>query len=187
MVGHALRQPWLPAHLPDAVIQCCLSIKRLFGLVLRQSLRRVENHGLQQECHPAKSGPKRHRRARDPNDQRPMCAPPPVRNPAARQPSECRLDRLVQPPMPPAGVQHEDTRWGLSFSNLSCARTTGSIHTEHRGGCDRTPTKVSLKRPKGRERCRNQPSNPRQEAELSLGMVFKTRLKLGTEARNSTW
>lgn len=58
MVGHAQRQAWLPAQLSDAAIQFCLSIKRLFGLVLHQSLRQVESHGLEQECYPAQSDAK---------------------------------------------------------------------------------------------------------------------------------
>ncbi|MEK0418129.1 MAG: hypothetical protein RI949_2135, partial [Pseudomonadota bacterium] len=55
----------------------------------------VKSYGLQQEFHPLLPGAKRHGRAGDQNPQRPMCSPPPIRDPAARQPCDWGLDRLL--------------------------------------------------------------------------------------------
>ncbi len=55
-------------------------------------------------------GAKRHGRARDPHAQRPMRTSAPIRDPAARQPCDCRLDWLLQPSAPSPGAGHEDPR-----------------------------------------------------------------------------
>src|SRR5690606_14573475 len=53
---------------------------------------------------------------------------PPLREPAACQPRDRRLDPVLQPPAPAPGAGHEDTRRGLCFSGLTCAETAGSLH-----------------------------------------------------------
>lgn len=68
----------------------------------RSGVHQPQLHGLGQKLwpaagvhHPVQPGAKRHGRARDQNAQRPMRAPPPLRDTAARQSCDRRLDRLL--------------------------------------------------------------------------------------------
>lgn len=38
------------------------------------------------------------------------------------------LDPVLQPPASSPGAGHEDTRRGVCFSSLTCAKSAGSIH-----------------------------------------------------------
>jgi hypothetical protein len=50
-----------------------------------------------------------------------------LRNAAARDARDWRLDPVLQPPAPPSGARHEDPRRGLCFSGLTCAGSAGSL------------------------------------------------------------
>jgi transposase-like protein len=57
----------------------------------------------------------RHGRTRHPDAERAVRAPAPLREPAACDAGDRRLDRVLQPPAPAPGAKHEDTRRGLRF------------------------------------------------------------------------
>ena len=83
------------------------------GLVFtsRDYTRLVRSYGLKQEfITPALPAAERHGRARDPHAQGAMRAPASLREPAACQSRDRRLDPVLQPPAPTPGAGHEDTR-----------------------------------------------------------------------------
>ena len=85
--------------------------------------------------HPLQPRAKRHGGAGDPHAQRPMCASPPIRDIATRQPSHWRLDWVLQPPSTSSGPEDEDPSQNLrnvQIGRMTCAETDGSIQDENR-------------------------------------------------------
>jgi len=77
--------------------------------------------------HPALPAAERHGRARYPNAERAMRASSPLRNPATPLACHRRVDPLLQHPSAPPGPRHENPRYGVCFSGLTCAENGGSV------------------------------------------------------------
>ncbi len=84
-------------------------------------------------------------RMRDPHAQGAMRAPTSLRNAAACQPCNRRLDSVLQPSTAPPGTEEETPGLGICLSCLTCAGVAGSLQSADPrcgGGLPRAPPPI---------------------------------------------